>query len=347
MKLFCLVRNLRYILSLSSWQDLVIRVIRAHARSLLIRLLLSRFCHCHYDCRFTITASSSSSAASWLCTLFCCSSTPDKNTTSLNVIRDSYSNRHTIWLFIWSDHDNRQSIFCKLIGLNNSSWIVLFYCDHFALQYNGQMKAVNGVSSSSSSTSGYDQEDYNHHHQQPSLACLNQNLQPVPQLKANPASQINDDKLIELMERTGYNIVQKNGQRIFGGPPPGWTGVPPCKGTEIFVGKVPRNMFEWELVPIFQKVIRFLKTKSFVLLIPFPSFQCGNIYIFFARLINLISKRCLIAPIISRIAYDKVRITVLLLWLSWFLNQMNFARTVFLIRIKNFLWFSLQCWFLK
>ncbi len=140
------------------------------------------------------------------------------------------------------------------------------------------MKAVNGVSSSSSSTSGYDQEDYNHHHQQPSLACLNQNLQPVPQLKANPASQINDDKLIELMERTGYNIVQKNGQRIFGGPPPGWTGVPPCKGTEIFVGKVPRNMFEWELVPIFQKVIRFLKTKSFVLLIPFPSFQCGNIY---------------------------------------------------------------------
>ena len=139
----------------------------------------------------------------------------------------------------------------SFIGLNCFS-----YWDHFAFQYNGQMKAANGASSSSSSTSGYDQEDYNHHHQQqqPSLACLNQNLQPIPQLKANPASQINDDKLIELMERTGYNIVQKNGQRIFGGPPPGWTGVPPCKGTEIFVGKVPRNMFEWELVPIFEKV---------------------------------------------------------------------------------------------
>ena len=123
------------------------------------------------------------------------------------------------------------------------------------LQFNGQMKAaVNGpVSSSSSSSSGYDQEDFTNH--PPSLACLNQNLQPVPHpIKANPAAQINDDKLIELMERTGYNIVQKNGQRIFGGPPPNWTGPPPCKGTEIFVGKVPRNMFEWELVPIFQQV---------------------------------------------------------------------------------------------
>ena len=118
---------------MSSWQDLVIRVIRAHARSLLIRLLLSRFCHCHYDCRFTITASSSSAAAaSWLCTLFCDSSTPDKNTTSRNVIRDSSSNRH-IWLFIWSDHDNHQSIFCKLY------WFELFillrsFCQGYILK---------------------------------------------------------------------------------------------------------------------------------------------------------------------------------------------------------------------
>ena len=36
------------------------------------------------------------------------------------------------------------------------------------------------------------------------------------------------------------------------GPPPNWQGPPPTKGTEIFVGKIPREMFEWELVPIFE-----------------------------------------------------------------------------------------------
>ena len=220
------------------------------SRWLLIRLLLSRFCHCHYDCRFTITASSFSSAASWLCTLFCCSSTPDKNTTSRNVIRDSHSNRHLIFYLIWSSWQPPKYLNFFLSSILKRCWLIFV-----SLQFNGQMQAaVNGpVSSSSSSSSGYDQEDFTNH--PPSLACLNQNLQPVPHpIKANPAAQINDDKLIELMERTGYNIVQKNGQRIFGGPPPNWTGPPPCKGTEIFVGKVPRNMFEWELVPIFQQV---------------------------------------------------------------------------------------------
>ena len=60
------------------------------------------------------------------------------------------------------------------------------------------------------------------------------------------------------MQKTGYEIVQRNGQRIYGGPPPNWRGPPPCKGTEIFVGKVPREMFEWELVPIFETVIHFI-----------------------------------------------------------------------------------------
>ena len=41
-------------------------------------------------------------------------------------------------------------------------------------------------------------------------------------------------------------------QIVLVGPPPNWQGPPPCKGTEIFVGKIPREMFEWELVPIFE-----------------------------------------------------------------------------------------------
>ena len=57
-------------------------------------------------------------------------------------------------------------------------------------------------------------------------------------------------------------IILISGQRIYGGPPPNWKGQAPVKGTEIFVGKVPREMFEWELVPIFEKVI--LGTKATV-----------------------------------------------------------------------------------
>ena len=34
----------------------------------------------------------------------------------------------------------------------------------------------------------------------------------------------NESRLLELMERTGYPMIQENGQRKFGGPPPGWQG---------------------------------------------------------------------------------------------------------------------------
>ena len=52
----------------------------------------------------------------------------------------------------------------------------------------------------------------------------------------------------------GYNVTQRNGQRIYGGPPPNWKGPAPDKGSEVFVGKVPRDMYEWELVPLFETV---------------------------------------------------------------------------------------------
>ncbi|XP_055931312.1 probable RNA-binding protein 46 [Argiope bruennichi] len=56
-------------------------------------------------------------------------------------------------------------------------------------------------------------------------------------------------KLLALSEKTGYNIVQQNGQRKYG-PPPGWVGPPPPKGSEIFIGKLPRDVYEHELVPL-------------------------------------------------------------------------------------------------
>lgn len=62
------------------------------------------------------------------------------------------------------------------------------------------------------------------------------------------------NELIKLMEKTGYGMIQENGQRKYGGPPPNWEGPPPGRGCEIFVGKIPRDCFEDELVPVFEKV---------------------------------------------------------------------------------------------
>uniref|UniRef100_A0A8C1VHA8 Synaptotagmin binding, cytoplasmic RNA interacting protein n=1 Tax=Cyprinus carpio TaxID=7962 RepID=A0A8C1VHA8_CYPCA len=62
-------------------------------------------------------------------------------------------------------------------------------------------------------------------------------------------------KIKTLLERTGYTLDVTTGQRKYGGPPPEsvYTGAQPTVGTEIFVGKIPRDLFEDELVPLFEK----------------------------------------------------------------------------------------------
>lgn len=64
----------------------------------------------------------------------------------------------------------------------------------------------------------------------------------------------NESALLDLMERTGYTMIQENGQRKYGGPPPGWDGPSPPRGCEIFIGKIPRDCYEDELVPAFARV---------------------------------------------------------------------------------------------
>ena len=46
------------------------------------------------------------------------------------------------------------------------------------------------------------------------------------------------------------------GQRKYGGPPPDWpTDRPaPLAGCEIFVGRIPKDMYEDELIPLFEKI---------------------------------------------------------------------------------------------
>lgn len=63
----------------------------------------------------------------------------------------------------------------------------------------------------------------------------------------------NEKALLALMDSTGYPLTQNNGQRRFG-PPPNFVGTTPTRGSEVFVGKLPRDCFEDELVPVFETV---------------------------------------------------------------------------------------------
>ncbi|XP_070400672.1 heterogeneous nuclear ribonucleoprotein Q-like isoform X3 [Nothobranchius furzeri] len=74
--------------------------------------------------------------------------------------------------------------------------------------------------------------------------------------KVSPSTKGPDEaKIKELLERTSYTLDVTTGQRKYGGPPPEsvFSGPQPTIGTEIFVGKIPRDLFEDELVPLFEK----------------------------------------------------------------------------------------------
>jgi len=62
-----------------------------------------------------------------------------------------------------------------------------------------------------------------------------------------------EDKIKEILNRTGYKLDVTTGQRKYGGPPPNWDGDPPSSGCEVFCGKIPRDMYESELIPLFEK----------------------------------------------------------------------------------------------
>ncbi|CAL1601409.1 unnamed protein product [Knipowitschia caucasica] len=85
-------------------------------------------------------------------------------------------------------------------------------------------------------------------------------LQGQMNVPESVAGAPNEATLLALMERTGYHMVQENGQRKYG-PPPGWNGPAPQRGCEIFVGKIPRDVYEDELVPVFESVGRIYEMR--------------------------------------------------------------------------------------
>lgn len=79
------------------------------------------------------------------------------------------------------------------------------------------------------------------------------------QKKHQPASEAvgkkgpDEAKIKELLERTGYSLDVTTGQRKYGGPPPDYDGRQPGAGHEVFAGKIPKELFEDELIPLFEK----------------------------------------------------------------------------------------------
>ncbi|XP_071441716.1 heterogeneous nuclear ribonucleoprotein R-like [Hetaerina americana] len=68
----------------------------------------------------------------------------------------------------------------------------------------------------------------------------------------NLAKGPNDEKIKSILERTGYPLDVTTGQRKYGGPPPEWDGPTPGPGCEVFCGKIPRDVYEDEIIPLFE-----------------------------------------------------------------------------------------------
>ncbi|PKK19765.1 DND microRNA-mediated repression inhibitor 1 [Columba livia] len=91
----------------------------------------------------------------------------------------------------------------------------------------------------------------------------------------NSINQANKMALRAWAKETGINLVQVNGQRRYGGPPPGWVGGPPPAGTEVFIGKLPQDVYENALIPLFQSVG---KLYEFRLMMTFSGLNRGFAY---------------------------------------------------------------------
>jgi len=62
-----------------------------------------------------------------------------------------------------------------------------------------------------------------------------------------------EEKIRAILDRTGYTLDVTTGQRKYGGPPPNWEGTAPGTGCEVFCGKIPKDMYEDELIPLFER----------------------------------------------------------------------------------------------
>ncbi|XP_015497055.1 dead end protein homolog 1 isoform X3 [Parus major] len=81
--------------------------------------------------------------------------------------------------------------------------------------------------------------------------------------------------LLAWEKETGIELVQINGQRHYGGPPPGWVGGPPPVGTEVYIARLPQDVYENTLIPLFESVG---KLYEFRLMLTFSGLNRGFAY---------------------------------------------------------------------
>ena len=55
-----------------------------------------------------------------------------------------------------------------------------------------------------------------------------------------------------ILDRTWYRLDVTTGQRKYGAPP-GCEGPAPGRGYEVYCGNIPKNLYEDELIPLFEK----------------------------------------------------------------------------------------------
>ncbi|NXI14740.1 DND1 protein, partial [Irena cyanogastra] len=88
----------------------------------------------------------------------------------------------------------------------------------------------------------------------------------------NEASKL---ALLAWEKETGIELVQINGQRRYGGPPQGWVGGPPPADTEVYIARLPQDIYENTLIPLFESVG---KLYEFRLMMTFSGLNRGFAY---------------------------------------------------------------------
>ncbi|XP_044129641.1 dead end protein homolog 1-like [Bufo gargarizans] len=96
-----------------------------------------------------------------------------------------------------------------------------------------------------------------------------------PQVWLNSVNPKNKAALAEWIKNSKVELLQVNGQRKYGGPPPGWFGEAPPLGSEIFIGNLPQEVYEDLLIPLFQSVG---KLYEFRLMMTFSGLNRGFAY---------------------------------------------------------------------
>ncbi|NWS34170.1 DND1 protein, partial [Polioptila caerulea] len=96
-----------------------------------------------------------------------------------------------------------------------------------------------------------------------------------PQMWTNRINEAGKMALLAWEKETGIELVQINGQRCYGGPPPGWEGGPPPSGTEVYIARLPQDVYENTLIPLFASVGRLYE---FRLMMTFSGLNRGFAY---------------------------------------------------------------------